>query len=517
MQLTQALLRAVQTRAHHTATIHRDRRRTWKEIGERVPRQAAALAALGCKPGDRIGVLALNGDDYVELFFAVAWAGLVLVPLNTRWAIPENAYALRDSNCEVLLVDEAFTAQVSELRAGHPLREVLYFGGGVAPDGSKSFDALTEAAAPIEDRCGKGDELCGIYYTGGTTGKAKGVMLSHANMIAASINWIATLHFAEDTVYMHSAGFFHLAGAAPLIALTLAGGTHVCLPKFDANEALQTIQKYRINYVLFVPTMVNMLLNHPDFDTYDLTSIRYCEYGASPMPDPVLEKAIQKLPSWEFIQGYGTTESAALSLSLPWRYHFDGPTWKAKRRAAGRSAYGVDVKIIDPDGREVPRGTPGEIALRGAQIMLGYWNNPEATSAAVKDGWLHTGDGAYMDEDGFVYIVDRIKDMIISGGENIYSREVEVAIFEHPAVSECAVIGIPNANWGESVHAVVVRKTGHAVTEREIIDHCHRLIAGYKCPRSVEFRESMPLTGAAKIMKAALREPYWKNQPRSVH
>ncbi|MBG9388036.1 acyl-CoA synthetase [Caenimonas aquaedulcis] len=517
MQLTQALTRAVQTRHAHTATIYQNRKRSWKQVGERVPRLAAGLRGLGLKRGDRLAVLALNSDNYIELFFAAAWADLVLVPLNTRWAVPENVYTLRDAECSALMVDDAFAAQVPQLLAGHPMPQVVHMGDGATPVGLRSYEALVADSKPMADECGSGDELCGIYYTGGTTGHPKGVMLSHANFTAASINWIATLHFDEDTVYMHSAGLFHLAGASPAFALTMAGGTHVCLPKFDAMLAFEAIQEHRINYCLFVPTMINMMLNHPDFDRYDLTSVRYCEYGASPMPDAVLEAAIRKLPSWVFIQGYGMTETAALTVSLPWKYHFDGEHGKAKRQAAGRAAYGVDVKIVDADGQEVPRGTPGEIAVRGAQVMLGYWKKPEATAAVLRNGWMHTGDGAFMDEDGFVYIVDRVKDMIISGGENIYSREVENAVHAHPAVRECAVIGVPDEKWGEAVMAVVSLKDGRTATPAEIIEHCRTLIAGYKCPRHVEFRDALPLSGAGKIMKNVLREPYWEGKKRSVN
>lgn len=517
MQLTQALTRAVQTRSSSVATLYADRKRTWREIGERVPRFAAALRGLGLQRGDRVAVLALNSDNYIELFFAMAWAGLVIVPLNTRWAVPENIYALDDAQCDTLVVDDTYAGQLPQLQAGHPLRHVIHIGDGPTPTGLFGYEAMIAATPPMVDECGRNDDLCGIYYTGGTTGAAKGVMLTHTNFVSASVNWIATLHFSEDTIYMHSAGLFHLAGASPAIALTMAGGTHVCLPKFDAVLAFETIQRHRVNYCLFVPTMINMMLNHHEFDRYDLTSVRYCEYGASPMPDAVIATAIEKLPTWEFIQGYGMTESAALTVSLPWRYHFDHDGVPGKRQAAGRAAYGIDVRIVDDEGNELPRGTTGEIAVRGAQVMLGYWRKPEATAAVLRRGWLHTGDAAWMDEDGFVFIVDRVKDMIISGGENIYSREVENAIHKHPAVRECAVIGVPSDQWGESVHAVVVLKNDRAATGGEIIEHCRTLIAGYKCPRSVEFREELPLSGAGKVLKNVLREAHWKEKTKAVN
>jgi long-chain acyl-CoA synthetase len=517
VQLTQAFTRAVQTRARNTATWCGERVRTWGELGERVPRLAAGFRSLGLQPGDRLAVLALNSDTYIELFFAAAWAGLVLVPLNTRWAIPENVYALGDAQVDVLILDDLYARQCSELSAGHVLRHVIHMGDEPTPPGMRSYEAMIHSSAAMADECGRDDDLCGIYYTGGTTGAAKGVMLSHRNCVAASINWIATLHFSEQTVYLHSAGLFHLAGASPAMALTMAGGTHICLPKFDAVLAFEAIQRHKVNYCLFVPTMINMLINHAHFERYDLSSVRYCEYGASPMPDSVLAQAMLKLPSWEFIQGYGLTESAALALSLPWRYHFECEGLPSKRQAAGRAAYGVDVRIVDDNGQQLPRGQTGEIALRGAQIMLGYWHKPEASAGALRNGWLHTGDAAYMDDDGFVYIVDRVKDMIISGGENIYSREVENAVHAYPAVRECAVFGVPNERWGESVHAVVTLKEGQTASSEQIIEHCHRLIAGYKCPRTVEFRDALPLSGAGKIMKNVLREPYWVGKTKAVN
>ena len=288
MQLTQALTRAVQTRHRFAATLYKHRQRSWAQVGERVPRLAAGLRALGLRPGDRLAVLAFNSDNYIELFFAAAWANLVIVPLNTRWAIPENVYSLQDAGCAGLVVDDGFAAQVPELLKGHPMDRVVHMGDAPTPAGMQAYEALIARTPPMADECGRDDELCGIYYTGGTTGHPKGVMLSHKNFIAASINWIATLHFSDQTRYMHSAGLFHLAGASPAFALTLAGGTHVCLPKFDAVLAFEAIQTHRVNYVLFVPTMINMMLNHPDFERYDLSSVRYCEYGASPIPDAVL-------------------------------------------------------------------------------------------------------------------------------------------------------------------------------------------------------------------------------------
>lgn len=516
MRLTQALTRAVQTRADFDATVFGDRRRTWREIGDRVPRAAAGLRALGVAPGDRVAILSLNSDTYLELFFAIAWAGAVSTPLNTRWAEAENIYALNDCGARLLLVDEHFSAHAAAFTEKTAVERVVYAGEGAAPAHMASYESLIETSDPLPDHCGFGDELCSICYTGGTTGMPKGVMLSHANLIFASVNWIASLHFSEDIKFMHSAGFFHLAGSIPAIALTLAAGTHVCLPKFEAELALKTIQEHRVNYCLFVPTMINMMLHHPNVDDYDLGSLRYIEYGASPISESLVDAILKRLPGCEFIQGYGMTETTALTVSLPWKYHFEQAGFPSKRMATGRAAYGVDVRIVDPAGRELPRGRHGEIAVRGPQVMLGYWNKPEETRAVLRDGWMFTGDGAYMDEDGFIYILDRMKDMIVSGGENVYSREVENAIQSHPSVRDCAVIAVPSEEWGEAVHAIVVFKDGRRATFQEILDHCRSLIAGYKCPRSMDVLDALPISAAGKTLKAELRKPYWDGRGRSV-
>ena len=519
MRLTQTLNAAVQLRRNHIGTIYGGRKRTWGEIAERVARVAGGLAHFGVQSGDRIAILALNSDRYIESFFAIAWVGAVIVPLNTRWAIAENEYALNDSGPKILFVDDNFVAQVPELSRRFKFEAIVYIGEGVVPDGLVAYEALAESGERIGDRSGSYDDLLGIFYTGGTTGFPKGVMLSHRNVVYESVVWIYSLNFGEDTVYLHSAALFHLAGASPMVALTMVGGTHVTIPKFEPEQAMATIAAEKVNYCLFVPTMLNMILNHATFGRYDLGSVRDCEYGASPMPDALLVDLMKKLPSWRFHQGYGLTECAALACLLPWKYHaLEGPVAQ-KRKSAGRAAAGVEIRILDSTtGQELPRGTVGEIAIRGAGVMLGYWRKPEETERVLRNGWLHSGDGAWMDEDGFVYIVDRVKDMIVSGGENVYSGEVENAIYQHAAVRECAVIAVPDEKWGEAVHAIVVPKDGRQLTSEEIIAHCRTLIAGYKCPRSVELRmEPLPLTGSGKIMKSVLRDEKWRGLTRSVN
>jgi len=498
MKLTQALTSAVQLRKDNVGTIHAGRSRTWKEIGRRVAGAAGGFRRLGVKGGDRIAILAFNSDLYIEAVYSIAWAGAVAVPLNTRWAAAENAYVLRDSEPVILLVDDAFAAMAVELRASQPLAALVYVGEGRTPEGMLSYAALVEED-PVEDMSGADNELAGIFYTGGTTGFPKGVMLSHANIIYESLVWIYSLNFREDTRYLHSAALFHLAGTSPMVALTLVGGTHVTISRFEPEAAMKAIAAYKVDYCLFVPTMLNMMLNHPSFGQYDLSSVGDCEYGASPMPDALLVKLMKVLPGWRFHQGYGMTECAALATILPWKYHaLEGPLAE-KRKSAGRAAPGVEIRIVDDAGKELPRGSVGEIAIRGSGVMLGYWRKPEETARALRNGWLHTGDGAWMDEDGFVYIVEN-------------------AIFQHENVRECAVIAVPDPHWGEAVHAIVVPKEGRALEPEMVIAHCRTLIAGYKCPRSVEIRlDPLPLTGSGKIMKSTLREEKWRGYARSVN
>jgi long-chain acyl-CoA synthetase len=504
MRITQALIGTVQNRPDALATVDRERRHTWAEVGDRVARGAGVLREQGVRPQARVGILSLNNDHFLELLFAVPWAGAAVVPINTRWALAEIALALRDCQATLLLVDENFVEMGLALAARTPGLRLGFIGQGRCPHGCFDYEVELSRAIAMEDASQGDDELWGIFYTGGTTGHPKGVMLSHTNMLVGALIWVSSVNFARDTRYLHLVGFFHIAAAQPVMALTIVGGTHVIEPKFEAVATMGTIERHRVNFCLFVPTMLNMLLHHPELDRHDLSSVRHCEYGGAPMPDAQIRLAMEKLPTWMFIQGYGQTEAAGLVCRLEWDRHF-GEGRANKRNSAGCAAHAIEMRIVDEAGAPVPRGTVGEIAVRGATVMLGYWGQPEASVAALRNGWLHTGDGGYMDDDGFVFIVDRLKDMIVSGGENVFSKEVENAVTQHPAVQDCAVIATPHATWGEAVHAVVVLKAGKQADAASVIAHCRTLIAGFKCPRTVEFRDAMPLSAAGKVQKGILR------------
>ncbi|PKV97461.1 acyl-CoA synthetase (AMP-forming)/AMP-acid ligase II [Amycolatopsis echigonensis] len=515
MYLTQGLHRSVQQTPGAPSTVFGDRERTFAETADRVARLAGALREAGVRQGDRVAILALNSDRYAEFLLAVPWADAVFVPVNIRWAVPEISGSLVECDARVLFVDEKFAPMVPAVREKHPgLATVVYCGDGEPPEGMLGYEQLLAAAEPIEDARRGGGSLAGVYYTGGTTGSAKGVMLSHANLLTSALGSTATGRFCEPGGRMlHAAPMFHLADGAAWAAQTALGGTHVIVPAFDPAGVLAALSERQVTSALLVPTMIGMLVSHPGADGYDLSGVRHLIYGASPISEPVLKKAMALFPNAGFVQAYGMTElSPVATLLLPEDHHDP-----RRRLSAGRAAPHAEVRIVDEHGEEVPRGTVGEVVSRGGHVMLGYWNQPEATAQAVRDGWMHTGDGGRMDDDGYVYIVDRIKDMIVTGGENVYSVEVEKALALHPAVETCAVIGVPDSEFGERVHAVVVLAAGRTADAEELREFCKQRIAGYKTPRSVEFVESLPLSGAGKILKRDLRARHWGGRQRAVH
>jgi long-chain acyl-CoA synthetase len=518
MQGTHFLTQAVDCQPGRTATISGARRRTWREVGERVPRLAAALRAFGIADGAFVASLAFNSDRYVELFFAVPWAGGAFAPLNIRWSVAENAYALTDSKSSVLFVDESFIDQARELERQLPwVKTLVYMGEGEVPAGMLGYEDLIERHAPMADANRRGEDLWVIFYTGGTTAHPKGVMMSHRALFIATITYLAMLPDIEDLSFVYVAGFFHFAGANALLYITMVGGTHILLPKFEAVPVMQAISEHKATNMVLVPTMINMLINHPDFEKYDLSSLRTTIYGGSPMPEALMKVAMQKLPTWRFYQIFGMTETGGFASMLRWRDHIASGPKASRLRSAGQPAPGNEIKIRLPDGSIAPSGVLGEIVVRSDTLMSGYLNNPEATAAVLRDGWMHTGDAGTIDGDGFLYVADRVKDMIVTGGENVYSIEVERVLFMHPAVREAAVIGIPSAQWGESVHAVVVLKEGANATPEELTAHCRNLIGGYKIPRSYEFRgEPLPVTPVGKVRKNVLRDPYWVGQARKI-
>lgn len=518
MYLTQAVHRAASTTPDAIATICAGRRRSWSDLRERVARFAGALRGLGVKKGDRVAVLALNSDRYFELYYSVAWMGGVVLPMNTRWSVAEHVYSIEDAGATILVLDDAFLETgLAVKEACESIAHVVHAGDGATPDGLLDYEDLIAQTAPAEDvRCGEND-LAGIFYTGGTTGFPKGVMLSHKNLWTGALCVGAGIGFDPSVRYLHAAPMFHLADIGLGLAVSIFGGSHVFMPGFEPTSFLRLIEEHRVTYTLLVPTMIRMLLDCGDLGKRDISSWQGLLYGASPMAESLLKEALSRLPHVGFTQGYGQTELAPLATLLGPQWHvLEGPQ-AGKLRSAGRPGLCVEVDIVDAEGRSLARGQVGEVSVSGPNVMLGYWNKPEQTASTLVDGWVRTGDGGYLDDDGFLYIVDRVKDMIVSGGENVYSAEVENALMRHPDVSECAVIGVPDAKWGERVHAIVVPRTGRDMSADDLMAHCKSLIAGYKCPRSVDIRtDALPKSGAGKILKADLRKPFWASEIRNV-
>jgi long-chain acyl-CoA synthetase len=522
MSTTFGLHRAVLFNRNGVATLFEDRRRTWAEVAERVARLAGGLRELGVGNGDRVAILMLNQDRYLELYLAIAWAGAVVVPLNIRWAAREIQDCLADCRPKLLFVDAAFANTGTEITKALGACAPVYADDppDARPEGARDYEKIVADAAPIPDVEAAETDLAGIFYTGGTTGRSKGVMLSHRNLLSNARN--SLLHYGQyldrNRCYLHVAPMFHLADVHGFQSSLLLGTEHAIVRTFTPDGLARAIDKFRVSSTLIVPTMIQMFVDQPGLKTVDLSSLVLITYGASPISEAVLDRATKALPHVEFIQAYGMTELSPVATFLSWKDHIGEGRAKGRHRSGGRAVPMVEVRIVDPDGKPAPPREVGEIIVRGDIVMMGYWERPEETKKAIVDGWMHTGDAGYMDEDAFVYIVDRLKDMIVTGGENVYSAEVENCVAQHPAVAQCAVIGVPDQKWGEAVHAVIMRKPGAAVTAADIIEFCKARIAGYKCPLSVKIQDEMlPLSGAGKILKRELRKPYWEGKTRQVN
>lgn len=519
MYFTQGLHRAVQLKPDAVATVCGERIHTFGVLRDRVARLAGAMQALGIGKGDTVAIQAFNSDRYLEFFLASAWLGALANPVNFRWSAPEVAYSLRDSSALLLFVDDQFAPMAPAIRESTPsLRHTLFIGNGECPAGMLEVETLIQQANPIDDLHVGGDELFGVFYTGGTTGAPKGVTLSHLNICSSALALMAEGSFAEGVVGLHAAPMFHLGDMMLIAGILQRGGEHVMLPVYRPELALKAIQERKITDLLLVPAMIQMLVDYPAMGEYDTSTVQRLMYGASPASEALLSRAMEALPTAQLTQVYGMTEMGAVMTVLPPSAHTPEGRAKGRMRSAGRAAYHVQVRIGDENDQSKPANEVGEILVRGPNVMRGYLNKPEATDATLKGGWMHTGDMGYLDESGYLYIVDRLKDMIISGGENVYSVEVENAIASHPDVAVCAVFGVPSAEWGELVHAAVVLKPGRsALTLDQLVAHCRPLIAGYKCPRSFELREAMPMSAAGKILKAELRKPHWEGRSRAVN
>ena len=510
IELIQSLRRAATVRPNAIAAYDGELQPTWAELDRAVHSLAAGLAGLGVARGDRVAILAGNGLGYYQALFALFALGAVAVPLNTRLAPPELAFQIGDAGARVLLTDAGLAETAQGLRsAGIELLVDLGLGAS-APGCDHAIDALIAALAPLRPAPIEDSALAGIFYTGGTTGLPKGVMLSHRNLYSMAAGLVMQLQLDEDAVVLHSAPMFHLADFA-IFVVTLVAGTHVFIPALDDATMLNAIERYRVTHSFTVPAVIDRIARSESLASRDLSALKVLGYGGAPMPWGTYCNAREKLPGIDFVQGFGMTEMPSHTF-LGARYHRAGAD-PGLLRSAGQAGYGYEVRIVDAAGNPLPPGTLGEIAGRGDNVMLGYWNRPEETAQALRGDWMHSGDAGYMDEAGFVYITDRFKDMIVTGGENVYSIEVESVVSTHPAVLECAVIGVPDDKWGERVHAVVSLRPGAALDPDTLIAHCRGQLAGYKIPRSLQVHDGpLPRSAAGKVQKAVLRAPHWEGR-----
>ncbi len=487
--------------------------RTFAQHLDRVKLAIGGLRALGVERGDRFALMMMNSAEFLELEHAALLGGGVVNPLNLRFAPKELAYVIKDSGTKVCFVDKIFAPLIDAVKADAGLEHVILVGDGDVPH-TGTYDKMLATATPTLPEEGNESDPAILMYTGGTTGLPKGVLLSQRAQALNNYHFMMTMQFNRNTKYLLQTPMFHAASTFAMLGVPAAGGHLVLLPMFEPAAAMQAMRAYQPNMTAMVPTMIGMTVAHPDFTPDALETFTDLAYGASPMPAVLLEKLLALYPEMNLWQAYGMTEaSTGLTLLRPEDHRAGG----SLLLSAGSPFPGVVLSIQDEAGNLLAPGETGEVCARGGNYMIEYWNKPDATAEAFQGGWYHTGDAGYLDDRGYLFLVDRVKDMIVTGGENVYSAEVENAVSSHPAVLQVAVIGIPSDAWGEAVHAIVVLREGAEATESEIIAHTRDFIAGYKVPKSVDFRaEPLPLSGAMKVLKRELRAPYWEGRERSV-
>jgi fatty-acyl-CoA synthase len=469
------------------------KRYTFAEMNERVNRFAAFLRSIGIRPGERVGLLCKNNEEFITVFFAAAKIGVITIPINWRLTVNEMEFILQDSAASLLIYDDHFSNIIELLKERTSLKNYL------STDKMDYYMASLSTEEPV--MVSGGDEIILLMYTSGTTGKPKGAMISHRNLYFASVGLISTVDWWYQDRFLAVAPFFHIGGFMPIMANIHVGATTILMEEFHPQKVWEIIEREQITTMMSVPTMLTFMLSSFNQNQYHISSLRNITCGASAV-SPNLIKAYEDL-GIQIQQVYGITEyTGAVSF---WRKEMD----EHKFHSMGKAVFGGKIKIVDPkSGQELPTGEVGEIVCFGPQVFKGYWNNPDATKNVLKNGWYHSGDLGKMDEDGYLYVIDRLKDMIISGGENIYSAELEAVINTIPGVVEVAVVGVPDPQWGEIPKAFIVKEKGADLTKEDVIQTCKNVLAGYKCVKEVEFVERLPRNAVGKTLKHLLKQKH---------
>ena len=503
--LTEVLQHHAETRAQAVAVLDHGLRLTWSEFTRRIAKLGGVLQQSGINQGDRFGILALNSWRQAEVVHAGQWIGAIPVPVNFRLAPVEMRTILDDADCKLVIVDEQFRRLLDEPElAGWNSRHLFISG-----DENGSYEQAVKSASPVEPLAGTADTAALLLFTGGTSGRAKGVPLTHGNIIANANQVGSRWPARPGDVVLHVPPMFHSAELVKTVYF-LQGATNVYLPKFDPDRLLRTIEEFRVTFALLVPTMLVLTLQSGKVPQYDVSSLKQIIYGASPMSAEWVRTAFETFPGVEIAQGYGLTETAPLLTMLDHQSHVDaleqGNT--ARLSSCGRVLEGVELKITDSNGHECLTGNVGEIYARGDNVFKGYLNQDELTKQVLADGWFRTGDLGYLDDDGYLYLKDRKQDMIVTGGENVYSSEVEAVLNLHPDVLEAAVIGIPDEIYGEKVIGVATVRSDADLTQDELINFCRGRIGSYKIPKTIHVVESLPKSALGKVLKTELRSKY---------
>jgi acyl-CoA synthetase (AMP-forming)/AMP-acid ligase II len=479
---------------------------TWGELDRRVNQIANALLANGLKPGDRIALLLGNCPEFIELYFGIARAGMIAVPVNYRLTPDEAAQILKHAEPALFIGDDQHADTLSSLMDLLPAIKNWWLVGHQQLNDVLSYDAIVTAAddSIMESPASESDTFA-IFFTSGTTGLPKGAMVSHLNLEANGYNQIIADGSRQDDINLIATPLYHVGAIFMAITYMMLGCTQIILSQFSPKAWLEAMHNNSITVSLLVPTMINAILNEQDFDKYDLGKLRLIFYGGGPMPNSVLEKALQKMVCG-FTQGYGLTETLEATFLVSSDHVLGGNDKQQMRLAsAGQEAVGAEVRIVNDSGHDLATGEIGEVLIRSRSVIAGYWRQPDVTAETIKDGWFYTGDLGYLDKDRYLYVVDRKKDIVISGGVNIYTKEVESIIYSHPAVQEAAVIGLQDDEWGEIVAAAVVLHPGEDVAESVLIEYCREKLSSYKKPKKIFFMDELPKNPSGKILKRDLR------------